>query len=178
MGLLDLFRGMRGGKNDKELKILLLGLDNAGKTCILKKLTEEDISQIMPTQGFNIKSVKQGNMKLQVWDIGGQRTIRPYWQNYFADTDCLIYVIDSADQPRVEETGTSLNDLLLEDKLEGVPLLIFANKQDLPDALCAKEITDSLNLQYIRQRKWQIQSCSAKEGKGIQDGIKWVMENI
>ena len=93
---------------DKELRILLLGLDNAGKTTILKSLASEDISTITPTQGFNIKSVQSEGFKLNVWDIGGQRKIRPYWRNYFDNTDILIYVIDSADTKRFEETEQEL----------------------------------------------------------------------
>ena len=70
----------------------MLGLDNSGKTTILKKLSEEDISHIMPTQGFNIKSLMHEGFKLNVWDIGGQKSIRPYWRNYFDQTDALVYV--------------------------------------------------------------------------------------
>ena len=77
MGLLKLLRSLK--KNDKEARILVLGLDNAGKTTILKALSEEDISTIMPTQGFNIKALNQDGFKLNVWDIGGQKAIRPYW---------------------------------------------------------------------------------------------------
>jgi ADP-ribosylation factor-like protein 3 len=78
---------------DKELRILLLGLDNAGKTTLMKKLASEDVSHITPTQGFNIKSVQADGMKLNVWDIGGQRKIRPYWRNYFEFTDILVSAI-------------------------------------------------------------------------------------
>merc|ERR1719335_1937461 len=102
---------------DKEARILVLGLDNAGKTTILKKMSDEDITHIMPTQGFNIKSIVQEGFKLNVWDIGGQKTIRPYWSNYFESTDALVYVIDSSDRRRLEESGKELSDLLLEDKL-------------------------------------------------------------
>ncbi len=92
-------------KNEGEARILVLGLDNAGKTTILKKLSEEDITTITPTQGFNIKSLVHDGFKLNVWDIGGQRSIRPYWRNYFDQTDALVYVIDSADRKRLEESG-------------------------------------------------------------------------
>jgi ADP-ribosylation factor-like protein 3 len=70
--------------------LLVLGLDNSGKTTILKKLSDEDISTIMPTQGFNIKSLMHDGFKLNVWDIGGQKSIRPYWRNYFDQTDALV----------------------------------------------------------------------------------------
>ena len=75
---------------ETEHRILLLGLDNAGKTSILKKLADEEITHIMPTQGFNIKSIQKDGFKLNVWDIGGQKTIRPYWQNYYDNTDALV----------------------------------------------------------------------------------------
>lgn len=77
----------------RELRILLLGLDNAGKTTLLKKLALEDVSHITPTQGFNIKSVQTDGFKLNVWDIGGQRKLRPYWRNYFENTDILVMFI-------------------------------------------------------------------------------------
>ena len=128
-GLLSLLRKLK--RSDDEARILVLGLDNAGKTTILKKLSDEDIKHIAPTQGFNIKSLMQDEFKLNVWDIGGQKSIRPYWRNYFDQTDALVYVIDSADRRRVEETGVELGQLLEEEKLAHVPVLIFANKQDL-----------------------------------------------
>uniref|UniRef100_A0A0N5AXC8 ADP-ribosylation factor-like protein 3 n=1 Tax=Syphacia muris TaxID=451379 RepID=A0A0N5AXC8_9BILA len=153
-------------------------LDNAGKTTLLKTLASEDITEITPTQGFNIKSVISGDIKLNVWDIGGQRKIRPYWKNYFENTDVLIYVIDSSDRKRFEETGLELLELLDEDKLRGVPLLIFANKQDLLTAAKASDIADGLQLTSIRSRSWQIQACSAVTGEGVKDGMDWISKNI
>ncbi|XP_064789843.1 ADP-ribosylation factor-like protein 3 isoform X1 [Oncorhynchus masou masou] len=129
-------------------------------------------------KGFNIKSVQSQGFKLNVWDIGGQRKIRPYWRNYFENTDVLIYVIDSADRKRFEETGQELAELLDEEKLSGVPVLIFANKQDLLTAAPASEIAEGLNLHTIRDRVWQIQSCSALTGEGVQDGMNWVCKSV
>uniref|UniRef100_A0A8D0VKM8 ADP-ribosylation factor-like protein 3 n=2 Tax=Sus scrofa TaxID=9823 RepID=A0A8D0VKM8_PIG len=167
-GLLSILRKLKSAP-DQEVRILLLGLDNAGKTTLLKQLASEDISHITPTQGFNIKSVQSQGFKLNVWDIGGQRKIRPYWRNYFENTDILIYVIDSADRKRFEETGQELAELLEEEKLSCVPVLIFANKQDLLTAAPASEIAEGLNLHTIRDRVWQIQSCSALTGEGVQE---------
>ncbi|KAJ7336482.1 ADP-ribosylation factor protein 3 [Desmophyllum pertusum] len=138
MGLLSLLRKLKSS-NSKDLKILFLGLDNAGKTTILKTLASEDVQHITPTQGFNIKTVQSEGFKLTVWDIGGQRAIRPYWKNYFEQVECLVYVIDSADRKRIEETGLELEELLEEEKLCGVPVLVFANKQDLLGAQQASE---------------------------------------
>eukprot|EP01038_Epipyxis_sp_PR26KG_P004110 gene4110-5860_t len=176
MGLLDLLRKLK--KTDNEARILVLGLDNSGKTTILKKLSDEDISQIMPTQGFNIKSLMHDGFKLNVWDIGGQKSIRPYWRNYYDQTDALIYVIDSADKRRMEETGVELMNLLEEEKLAGVPVLLFANKQDLMSALTPAELTAELGLNELREQTWSIVACSARTGEGLQEGLEWLVEQI
>ncbi len=173
MGLLSLLKKLK--KNDNEARILVLGLDNSGKTTILKRLSDEEISHVMPTQGFNVKSLVQNDVTLNVWDIGGQKSIRPYWRNYFDHTDALVYVIDSSDKKRMEETGIELDQLLGEEKLEGVPVLIFANKQDLISAHSSDEISDSLNLTSINDRPWSIQPCSAKTGEGLKEGMEFIM---
>uniref|UniRef100_A0A3B5R371 ADP-ribosylation factor-like protein 3 n=1 Tax=Xiphophorus maculatus TaxID=8083 RepID=A0A3B5R371_XIPMA len=232
MGLLSILRRLKQSP-EQEVRLLLLGLDNAGKTTLLKQLAAEDISHITPTQvhpctrahrntllmsnceipllnflvkqsghasvhllserlnyplnliyvafhqqGFNIKSVQSSGFKLNVWDIGGQRKIRPYWRNYFENTDVLIYVIDSSDRKRFEETSLELAELLEEEKLAAVPLLVFANKQDLMTASPASELAESLNLHTIRDRMWQVQACSALTAEGVQDGMTWVCRNI
>lgn len=177
MGLLDrLLRTLKG--SDREARILVLGLDNSGKTTILRKLSGEDIQHVTPTQGFNIKSLVQADVKLKVWDVGGQKTIRPYWRNYFDSTDALIFVIDSSDRRRMEETGIELQQLLDEEKLSGVPLLVFANKQDLLNALSPAELTAGLNLHSIRDRQWVILPCSAKLGEGLQEGMDFLVEEL
>uniref|UniRef100_A0A1I8AKM5 ADP-ribosylation factor-like protein 3 n=1 Tax=Steinernema glaseri TaxID=37863 RepID=A0A1I8AKM5_9BILA len=174
LGILKKFKSQPG----KEMRILLLGLDNAGKTTILKRLAAEDFAQITPTQGFNIKTVVSDDIKLNVWDIGGQRKIRPYWKNYFENTDVLIYVIDSSDSKRFQETEMELFELLEEEKLDAVPVLIYANKQDLSQAVRSSDIADQLKLLNIRDRKWQIQPCSAYTGEGIKEGMDWISKNL
>uniref|UniRef100_A0A915E6M2 ADP-ribosylation factor-like protein 3 n=1 Tax=Ditylenchus dipsaci TaxID=166011 RepID=A0A915E6M2_9BILA len=99
-------------------------------------------------------------------------------ENYFDNTDVLIYVIDSGDKKRFDETALELQELLEEEKLRKVPVLIFANKQDLLTAAKASEIADGLQLIKIRDRSWQIQACSAISGEGIKDGMEWISKNI
>lgn len=156
----------------------MLGLDNSGKTSILKRLSDEDITHIMPTQGFNIKSLMHEGFKLNVWDIGGQKTIRPYWKNYFENTDALIYVVDSSDRRRLEEASDELQELMEEDKLAGIPILVFANKQDLMSATPPDEVVDAMSLMEVKDRPWQIQPASAKTGVGLQEGMEWVVGQV
>ena len=153
MGLLRLLQQMR--RSSSECRILLLGLDNAGKTTILKSLCNEDPTKTSPTRGFNVKTVQADSFKFNVWDIGGQQAIRQYWDNYYENTDALVWVVDSADEARLEETGVELTKLLQDEKLAKVPVLILANKQDLATALQPDQITLDLNLHTIRDRQWR-----------------------
>ena len=113
-----------------------------------------------------------------MWDIGGQREIRPYWRNYYEQTDALIYVVDSADENRVMEVKENLTELLGEELLLGVPLLVFANKQDLDLALDAPEIMNTLELNAITDRTWNIQACSAVSQEGLNEGMEWLINTI
>lgn len=174
MGLLSLLRKLK--KSEREARILILGLDNAGKTSILRKLSDEDPTVTQPTQGFNIKSVMCEGFKLNMWDIGGQKAIRAYWPNYYDQVDVLIYVVDCADKRRLEETGLELQAILGEEKLVGVPVLIFANKIDLQSALPPAEVGTALTLDTIRDRKWFLQGCSAKTGQGLNEGLEWAVK--
>lgn len=116
--------------------------------------------------------------KLNVWDVGGQQTIRSYWRNYFEQTDGLVWVVDSADRMRLEDCKAELQSLLKQERLAGASLLVFANKQDIPGALTEKEIAEVLELDAITTRHWVIQSCSAKTGAGLVEGVSWIVDDI
>ena len=176
MGLLRFIQQMRRSTN--ECKILLLGLDNAGKTTILKSLCNQDPTTTEPTRGFNVKTIHADTFKFNVWDIGGQQSIRQYWENYYENNDALVWVVDSCDEPRLEETSTELFDLLNHEHMKNVPVLIFANKQDLVTALPADQISTALDLSQYRDRPWQIQGCSALTGDGLDVGLKWLMQTL
>lgn len=165
-------------QKERELRLLMLGLDNAGKTTILKKFNGEDIDTISPTLGFNIKTLEHRGFKLNIWDVGGQKSLRSYWRNYFESTDGLIWVVDSADRQRMEDCQRELQSLLVEERLAGATLLIFANKQDLPGALSSNAIREALELDSIRSHHWCIQGCSAVTGENLLPGIDWLLDDI
>lgn len=165
-------------EKEKEMRLLMLGLDNAGKTTILKKFNGEDINTISPTLGFNIKTLEHRGFKLNIWDVGGQKSLRSYWRNYFESTDGLIWVVDSADRRRLQDCKAELETLLLEERLAGATLLVFANKQDLPGALTSEEIKEALELDQIKSHHWLILDCSAVTGKNLLKGVDWIIDDI
>uniref|UniRef100_A0A4X2KWF3 ARF GTPase 1 n=1 Tax=Vombatus ursinus TaxID=29139 RepID=A0A4X2KWF3_VOMUR len=122
----NLFKGLFG---KKEMRILMVGLDAAGKTTILYKLKLGEIVTTIPTIGFNVETVEYKNISFTVWDVGGQDKIRPLWRHYFQNTQGLIFVVDSNDRERVNEAREELMRMLAEDELRDAVLLVFANKQ-------------------------------------------------
>ena len=135
---------------NKEMRILMVGLDAAGKTTILYKLKLGEIVTTIPTIGFNVETVEYKNISFTVWDVGGQDKIRPLWRYYFQNTQGIIFVVDSNDRDRIAEAREELQQMLNEDELRDALLLVFANKQDLPNAMNAAEITEKLGLHSIR----------------------------
>ncbi|KAK2426447.1 ADP-ribosylation factor [Trifolium repens] len=162
----------------KEMRILMVGLDAAGKTTILYKLKLGEIVTTIPTIGFNVETVEYKNVSFTVWDVGGQDKIRPLWRHYFQNTQGLIFVVDSNDRERILEARDELHRMLSEDELRDATLLVFANKQDLPNALSVSEITDKLGLHSLRRRRWYIQSTCATSGQGLYEGLDWLSSNI
>ncbi|PPS13991.1 hypothetical protein GOBAR_AA06578 [Gossypium barbadense] len=179
----------------KEMRILMVGLDAAGKTTILYKLKLGEIVTTIPTIGFNVETVEYKNISFTVWDVGGVKYLESdsmscsngfmgtfrfdlLWRHYFQNTQGLIFVVDSNDRDRVVEARDELHRMLNEDELRDAVLLVFANKQDLPNAMNAAEITDKLGLHSLRQRHWYIQSTCATSGEGLYEGLDWLSNNI
>jgi len=162
----------------RQVRILMVGLDAAGKTTILYKLKLGEIVTTIPTIGFNVETVEYKNISFTVWDVGGQDKIRPLWRHYFQNTQGLIFVVDSADRERIAEANEELNKMLAEDELRDAVLLVFANKQDLPQAMSASEVTEKLGLQALRGRRWYIQSTCATQGQGLYEGLDWMSNEL
>ena len=158
----------------KKVNGLMLGLDSAGKTTILYSLKLNEIVSTIPTIGFNVESVKYKNLSLTLWDIGGQEKIRKLWRHYYDNIDVLIYVVDSNDTGRLEESKEELHSLLNEDQLRDMKgVLIFCNKMDLPNSNTCSFVAESLDLKNIKHN-WYIQPSSAIKNEGIYDGLSWL----
>ncbi|KAG1752582.1 ADP-ribosylation factor [Suillus paluster] len=162
----------------QETRLVMIGLDAAGKTTILYKLKLGEVVTTIPTIGFNVETVEYKNIAFTVWDVGGQHKIRPLWHYYFNNAQAIIFVVDSSDRDRIAEAKEELRMLMDDDQLRDALLLVFANKQDLPGAMNASELTDGLGLQTFRQRTWYIQSTCATSGEGLYEGLEWLATNI
>uniref|UniRef100_A0A3P8UB60 ADP ribosylation factor 5 n=1 Tax=Amphiprion percula TaxID=161767 RepID=A0A3P8UB60_AMPPE len=138
----------------KQMRILMVGLDAAGKTTILYKLKLGEIVTTIPTIGFNVETVEYKNICFTVWDVGGQDKIRPLWRHYFQNTQ------------------------IQEDELKEAVLLVFANKQDLPNAMGVSELTDKLGLHSMRSRTWHVQATCATQGTGLYEGLDWLSNEL
>ncbi|GKA79711.1 ADP-ribosylation factor 2 isoform X1 [Tanacetum coccineum] len=171
----------------REMRILMVGLDAAGKTTILYKLKIGEIVTTVPTIVLRVfqsklnnsfESVEYKNISFTVWDIGGQDKLRPSWRFYFQNTEGIIFAVDRNDSDRVLEARDELHKILNEDELKDAVLLVLANKQDLPNAMNAAEITDKLGPYSLHKRSWYIQSTCATSGEGLYEGLDWLSKNI
>ena len=157
----------------KEARIVMVGLDAAGKTTVLYKLKLNDV----PTIGFNVERIEYKNLKMTIWDIGGQDRLRPLWRHYYENTNGVIFVVDSSDVARMKLAKEEIAKMMAEPALQDACLAVFANKQDMPHALSGSEVMEALDLKRLRQ-KWYVQPTSAQSGAGLYEGLDWLATNI
>ena len=165
-------------KNRNNFKIIILGIQNAGKTTILYRLSLGQLVKTTPTIGSNVEELTYNNVKFQAWDLGGQESTRTVWDVYYMNTDAVVFVIDSQDDEYFEESKAEFHKLLKNSNLKNAILLIFANKQDLPGAKPVNQIIEDYELNTIKNHMWFIQPCSAVKGEGLINGIKWLSEQL
>ena len=166
-------------------RVLFLGLDAAGKTTILYKLKLGEVVTTIPTIGFNVETVefkpcrfgRHGNFSVTAWDVGGKDKIRPLWRHYFQDTQGIVFVVDSNDRERMCYAKEELEHLLLEETLADVPVLLLANKQDLPNALTAEEVVEELGMHKL-MREWHAEGTVATTGVGLLDSMAWLSRTL
>eukprot|EP00301_Raphidiophrys_heterophryoidea_P005767 c12388_g2_i3.p1 GENE.c12388_g2_i3~~c12388_g2_i3.p1 ORF type:complete len:189 (+),score=73.67 c12388_g2_i3:231-797(+) len=163
----------------QQARILLLGLDGAGKTTILYKLALGETINTTPTVGFNVETVKHKNVDLTMWDVGGQQKLRALWRYYMQGCNGLVFVVDSNDRDadRIDEAAHALRSLTQSKELCNCAVVVLANKQDMPHAMTTQELQQKLGLDTMRQ-KWTIQACCAVQADGLFEGFDWLVANL
>jgi len=162
------------GFGNVERRILMVGLDAAGKTTVLYKLKAGETLHTVPTVGFNVETLKYKSITFTMWDIGGQDKIRPLWRHYYEGTDAVIFVVDANDRERINLVSLELSKLMAAPELRDSALLVFANKQDLPNSFSAAELMEKLQLSNLRCRDYFVQPCVATSGEGLHEGFDWI----
>ncbi|XP_077301321.1 ADP-ribosylation factor-like 5 [Arctopsyche grandis] len=163
---------------NEEHKLVLVGLDNAGKTTILYQMVLGEAVHTSPTIGSNVEEVIWKNIRFIMWDLGGQQSLRAAWTTYYTNSECVIMVIDSTDRARLSVSRDELKRMLSHEELSHSCLLVFANKQDIKGSMTAAEISQELHLTSIKRQQWHIQPCCALTGEGLLLGLDWIASRI
>ena len=151
-----------------------MGLDSSGKTTMLYRLKLGETVVTQKTLGFNIESFAYDGINWTVWDIGGRDKVRPLWRAYYQNTFAMIWVVDSTDRAVIDEAAQEMHRQLETPELLYVPLLVLANKADLPNGMSIEEITTKLRLKSLSSRKWHILASCATKGEGLHQALEWL----
>ncbi|XP_038576504.1 ADP-ribosylation factor-like protein 13B isoform X2 [Micropterus salmoides] len=171
----------------RKVTLVMVGLDNAGKTATVRGIQGENPQDVAPTVGFSKVDLKQGKFEVTIFDLGGGKRIRGIWKNYYSESHGVVFVVDSSDVQRIQETRDTMAEVLQHPRIAGKPVLVLANKQDQEGALAEADIIENLSLEkLVNENKClcQIEPCSAvlgygkKVDKSIKKGLKWLLNNI
>ncbi|KAI0392387.1 ADP-ribosylation factor family-domain-containing protein [Xylariaceae sp. FL0594] len=160
-----------------EMDVTLIGLENAGKTSLLRVLSGGEFTiDSIPTVGFNMKRVQRGHVTIKCWDLGGQPRFRPMWERYCRGVSAIVFIVDIADAAKLPIAKEELHSLMSQTSLEGIPLLVLGNKSDLPDKLSVDALIDGLDLKNIEHREVSCYGISAKEETNLEAVVQWLMK--
>ncbi|NWR79858.1 ARL11 protein, partial [Centropus unirufus] len=160
------------GRCRRDARVVMLGLDFAGKSTLLYKLKRGQDVETCPTVGFNVESLQTPcHVSFTLWDVGGQGSLRASWPDYLEDINALIFVFDSADRARLPEAAAALQEVLSQPSMAGIPVLLLANKQEVPGALAPTELEERLWQGWLAGHRWVLRGCSAHTGEGLQEAL-------
>ena len=159
----------------RRMEMVILGLENSGKTTFINSLSEGTPGETVPTIGLNVKTVQKGNLIIKAWDLGGQVQYRTEWSRYAKGTNVIIFVVDSSATDLISYSRKELHTMLEERDLAGIPLLVLSNKIDISPHLSEPEIIQGLNLDYVIDNPWLVISISALRGTNIERVVDWLL---
>ncbi|ESO88897.1 hypothetical protein LOTGIDRAFT_204362 [Lottia gigantea] len=181
MGLLDRLARWLGMKK-KEANVLVVGLDNSGKTTILNYLKPEECKShdIVPTVGFSVEKFANSSLQFTAFDMSGQGRYRNLWEHYYRECHGIIFVVDSSDKLRMVVAKDELDQLLSHQDIKNrrIPILFFANKMDLRDSVSSVKCSSLMGLELIRDKAWHICASNAMTGEGLHEGVEWLTDQI
>lgn len=162
----------------KEMELTLVGLGLTGKTSFLDVISTGSFSDdTIPTIGFNMRKFKKGNVAIKVWDVGGSPKNRELWRIYCRNVNVIVYMVDASNDNRLQASRDALHTLLDQPRLEGIPILVLGNKNDIPHSLDENDIVEKMNLSAIQDRKICCHTISCKEKENIEMAIRWLISH-
>ncbi|KAK6110372.1 ADP-ribosylation factor-like protein 8A [Brugia pahangi] len=162
----------------EEMELTLVGLQNSGKTTFVNVIaTGQFTEDMIPTVGFNMRKITKGNVTIKLWDIGGQPRFRSMWERYCRGVNAIIFMVDAADEDKLEASRNELSQLLDKPQLDSIPVLVLANKKDLPGALDERQLIERMNLSAIQNREICCYSISCKEKDNIDITLQWLIQH-
>eukprot|EP00758_Cryptobia_borreli_P017118 Tbor_TRINITY_DN6162_c0_g4::TRINITY_DN6162_c0_g4_i1::g.22432::m.22432 len=159
-------------------KVIIVGLNNAGKTTLVYALQLNKFVETNPTIGGTPEEITYKNMKFLAWDLGGQEQLRESWSLYYQSTDAVIFVVDSSEPQRFPIARKELHKILAAEELVDACILVFANKQDIPSSMSTAEVATALELGAVNDRSWTLQGCSAVTSQGLNEGMNWLVSKL
>lgn len=161
------------------MELTILGLQNAGKTTLVNLISTGDFTDDrIPTVGFNMRRVQKGGVTLKMWDLGGQARFRTMWERYCRGVSAVVFVVDAADEERFDTARVELHDILSRETLDGIPVLVLANKSDLPGAVKdTNEVVEIFGLKDIQNHQVSVYSISAKNRTNIDVTLQWLIDH-
>lgn len=162
----------------KDAKIVLLGLDNAGKTSLLHLLRYGTFSQVCPTNFPQSDLLEMGGIRFRTFDLGGHKTARMIWKDYLAEVDGLVYLVDSTDTERLALSKHELDRVLEDEEMNEVPVLILGNKIDIDGAVCEDELRELFCVGGDQEGRVQLFMCSVAKKFGYAEGFQWLGKQV
>ncbi|ESO02484.1 hypothetical protein HELRODRAFT_155828 [Helobdella robusta] len=162
----------------EEMELALVGLQNSGKTTFVNVIAAGEFSEDMiPTVGFNMRTVTKGNVTIKIWDIGGQPRFRSMWERYCRGVNAIVYMVDASDLDRIEASKNELHNLLTKPQLIGIPVLVLGNKRDVPNSLDEKDMIERMSLSVFQDREICCYSISCREKDNIDITLQWLIQH-
>ena len=171
------------GLSNAEARILVIGLDNSGKTTLINHIKPQKAIatfEVTPTVGYQVETFTKHNLNFTILDMSGSSTYRSLWEQYYNDVSAIIFVLDSTDKVRMciarDELDELLNNPLI--KSRSLPICFFANKMDVPGSLTPVDCMRGMGLEKIDNKPWHITSSNALTGAGVDEGVMWLAEKL
>uniref|UniRef100_A0A915Q5J1 ADP-ribosylation factor-like protein 13B n=1 Tax=Setaria digitata TaxID=48799 RepID=A0A915Q5J1_9BILA len=180
-------RKLQHRRRVRKIRICILGLDGAGKSTTIRALASDEITSLLPTNGFTLQKFQYQKAEIIAYDLGGGERIRSIWKNYYPEVFGIIYVVDGSEEDRIQESGKLLKDVISDEDLRNKPFLVILNKKDRERCIDEIQLTDRFDLHNLAnqyQTQIRVEICQSNAGTGkmidltLKDGFEWLLERI